>query len=367
MLKRIYIDNYKCLVNFELNFDSLNLFLGPNGGGKSTIFEAFNKIRRIANGDSRVEEEFPAESSTRWLSSALQSFELEIDRDGHIFRYELGIDHRKQEGGSVILHERLWLDKKPLIQCEIPEAILYTDQFTEGTRLPFDGARSVVDFLPGYNAWISRFKQALNDILVIQLDPRLMSDLSEGPTAYPSRWLENYASWYQFLSRDQSWVFDLSNTLKEVLPGFEHFRYTDAWNKFSILKAVFSDSENHSARKEYRLAELSDGQRALIALYTLLIAAKKGNYVLFIDEPENYLALPEIQPWLIQLYDACSAGVTQAVLISHHPELINYLLASPIGIWFDRQTNRPTRIKRISAPEGGLPVAELIARGWLND
>ncbi|HBE31624.1 MAG TPA: ATPase, partial [Cyanobacteria bacterium UBA11368] len=86
--------------------------------------------------------------------------------------------------------------------------------------------------------------------------------------------------------------------------------------------------------------------------------------------PENFLALPEIQPWLIQLYDLCSERKLQALLISHHPELINYLLASPIGYWFERQSNAPVRVKAISNEVGensGLPVSELIARGWLNE
>ncbi len=61
-------------------------------------------------------------------------------------------------------------------------------------------------------------------------------------------------------------------------------------------------------------------------------------------------------------------GETQALLISHHPELINYLLASPVGYWFDRPGAKSTRIKSIRAENnGGLPVSELVARGWLSE
>lgn len=41
MLKRIYINNFRCLVNFELNLESINLFLGANGSGKTTVFDVF--------------------------------------------------------------------------------------------------------------------------------------------------------------------------------------------------------------------------------------------------------------------------------------------------------------------------------------
>ncbi len=39
MLKRVYIDNYKSLVNVEIGLKEINLFLGANGAGKSAVFE----------------------------------------------------------------------------------------------------------------------------------------------------------------------------------------------------------------------------------------------------------------------------------------------------------------------------------------
>jgi len=44
VFKRIYVDNYKCLVNFELSVGGLNLFLGPNGAGKSAVFEVLRML-----------------------------------------------------------------------------------------------------------------------------------------------------------------------------------------------------------------------------------------------------------------------------------------------------------------------------------
>ena len=66
MLKRIYIDNFRCLVNFELNADSINLFLGSNGTGKSSVFEVLQKIQLFISGDSNVETIFKAKDCTRW-------------------------------------------------------------------------------------------------------------------------------------------------------------------------------------------------------------------------------------------------------------------------------------------------------------
>ena len=55
MLNRIYIDNFRSLVNFEISFDSINLFLGANGSGKSTVFDAINRVKDLISGVFKAE------------------------------------------------------------------------------------------------------------------------------------------------------------------------------------------------------------------------------------------------------------------------------------------------------------------------
>ncbi|MEW5940775.1 MAG: AAA family ATPase, partial [Chloroflexota bacterium] len=147
MLKRLYVDNYKCLVDFELNFDAINLFLGANGSGKSTVFEVLQKLRAVVNGESRVSEEFTSESRTRWQASPLQRFELEISDGNQTYRYELGVEYPKNAEASRVEYERLWLDERPLLKFEGQEAIVYKGDFSEGSKFPFDGSRTVIEFL----------------------------------------------------------------------------------------------------------------------------------------------------------------------------------------------------------------------------
>jgi hypothetical protein len=84
-----------------------------------------------------------------------------------------------------------------------------------------------------------------------------------------------------------------------------------------------------------------------------------------LDEPDNYIALAEIQPWLIELADACGEEVPQAVLCSHHPELIDYL-GGDRGLILRRESSGATTVRPASelAVEGGLKLSEVIARGW---
>ena len=115
-----------------------------------------------------------------------------------------------------------------------------------------------------------------------------------------------------------------------------------------------------------RFDEISDGQRALVALYGLIHLASGQGYTLFLDEPDNYVALAEIQPWLMSLEDACGDAVSQAVITSHHPELIDYL-GSENGVLLHRDSSGVVTTRRPEVSDSdaaGLKLSELIARGW---
>src|SRR5262249_12601127 len=82
------------------------------------------------------------------------------------------------------------------------------------------------------------------------------------------------------------------------------------------------------------------------------------------DEPDNFVALREIQPWLMGMCQAVEDHNLQVLFISHHPELINYL-APQDGILLDRPDGGPTRTLPFSlSPGSSLPPAEVVARGW---
>ncbi|MDD1428843.1 AAA family ATPase [Dolichospermum sp. ST_sed9] len=375
MLKRIYIDNFRGLVNFELNIDSINLFLGGNGSGKSTVFEALRKIQTFISGDVKAQEIFKPSDCTRWQNFPIQRFELEITGNGGNYKYEFGIRYYQDLIG--LEYEKLWFNGKNLLNYdydyETGSSAVYfrNDERSEPSDLTniFLGDLSMiaflkVDHLPNIN-W---FKNRMERFIIVQIAPNLMLDGSDKEEKKLTYRMDNFASWYRYMSQDQGKISELINVLKDVLDGFISFKFEQYSEKYRTLKLRFSTNEDRKNIIDYSLSELSDGQKVLIALYSLLYCTESEDYTLCIDEPENFLALPEIQPWLRQLYDFCDEGKLQALLISHHPECINYLLASPIGYWFERQSNAPVRVRKISneeADNAGLNISELIARGWL--
>ena len=371
MLKRIYVDNYKCLVNTTLSVKEISLFLGANGSGKSAVFEVLRGLQNFVCGGERILDVFPSANLTRWQTSPVQTFEIDIEGNEGIYKYELAVEHDESRNKAKVDYECLFFDEKPLIRLDSGDVHLYRDDFSEGPSYPVDWTLSAVGSVPPRpdNTRLMWFRECLGRFIIVQVIPPMMREESSQQAPLPSPHLENYISWYRYISQDQGLALELTTELKNVLPGFDHFKFLPFGEKHRLLKAIFQ-GDGDKSQISYNFSELSDGQQMLIALYSLLCAARaerEPGYTLCIDEPGSFVALSEIQPWLTALYDNCLDQRMQALLISHHPELINYLLASPIGYWFERQSNCPTRVRPITAPEGdGLSISELIARGWLG-
>lgn len=388
MLKRIYIDNFKCFVNFELHLDQLNLFLGTNGSGKTALLHLLHKLQSFIVTGKKVAELFKGTELTRWVSDSSESlleqhFELDILGNGGLYRYQLQIEH--QFNPQFYLHqarvkqEHLSFNGQPLFKAGLePEknshrsiglAYLYNDDYTcqGGAPYPFDWSSSGLTGLHDRqdNQKLTWFKKYLARFFIIQLEPRAMSSEIQYPQTHPTWLLDNYANWFDHLADEyRGAVHQLEEELRQVIKGFGWFTLTKVGETTKILKVDLAGSS-------FKLDELSEGQRALIALYTLLYCLPPGECTLCIDEPENFLALPEIQPWLDRLYDRCCSmkeHTIQVLLVSHHPRIINYL-SSSAGFWLSRPDQRHVRWQKVTDREEntGLSIAKLIELGWIYD
>ena len=110
---------------------------------------------------------------------------------------------------------------------------------------------------------------------------------------------------------------------------------------------------------------MSEGQRCLVCLYAILHFLLGRGYTVVLDEPDNFLALREIQPWLTAAKDGIEDHGGQLLLISHHPEFINQW-APELGVQFVREGTGPVGVREFRV-EGvtTLSPAELVARGWV--
>jgi predicted ATPase len=375
MIQRLYVHNFRTLVNFSIEFERMNLLLGPNGSGKSTVLDVLDRLRRFLSEENpKVESIFSEEDCTRWDKGGkrIQKFEVTLaDGFGKTWEYQLRIEHKRKKSKSLVGRETLLHDGKPLYWFDVEsggQARLYRDDYSEGPEYLFDWSRSGVGSIHGkpFNSRLTAFRERFRSLFVVKMHLPDISSEAPGEDDVLRQDLKNFASWYRHVSQErQGRVFELISVLREILPGFDSMNLQTA-GESKLLNAVFSDEEGDPI--SYRFAELSDGQKVLIILYALLYCVPKKDVILCIDEPENYLALPEVRHWLDALEREVAEERKQAILISHHPRLIN-LLAGNAGQWFSRESaGLPTRVKPIAPiEEDGLPADKLLEMGWLVD
>jgi ABC-type cobalamin/Fe3+-siderophores transport system ATPase subunit len=370
MLTRLYVDNFKCMVNFECRPAAQQLIVGRNGVGKSTIFDVLSLLRDFCILGSNPTDCFVGSSLTRWQNVKEQTFELDVDGNGGIYNFRLVVDSWGNPAQPRVVQEKVSFSGSPIFRFESGEVHLYNDRHEEKVKYPFDWHRSALATITERkdNMKLSWFKQWLGGLICISPDPRQMGGIAGQEARNPDKYLSNFAEWYRHLrqeTEDQDYITDLSN----VIEGFITMRLGEAGEHRREIRVRLAGSdspESAKKRNEYLLSELSDGQRVLIGLYAALHFALKPGATLCFDEPDNFIALQEIQPWLTKVLETAEDNQppSQVLIVSHHPELLNRM-AFKDGLFLDRPGGRHTLIRPFAdSSQTGLSAAELVARGW---
>ena len=368
MLKRLYIDNYKCFVNFEYSPGNRELLLGDNGSGKSSIFEVLAGLRALIIDGVDVADVFPRSTRTRWQERDQQSVELDVEGAGCIYHFILNLRYDQKTRRTIIYHEELQIDQTALYSSQDGEARLNNGHDASRLFLLVSNTRSGLFFLAQMESKteLKWFINWLRSLLVIRIDPYRMKSESIEEIDHPSVSLDNYASWYRHLVQENATA--ISNTthmLQDIISGFVSLSLQKEGEQTRVLNVLIS-SDNR--KEKYSIDELSEGQRALIALYTLVGILGDKPTLLCIDEPDNYVSLKEIQPWLLKIEELTECAQAQVLIISHHPEIINFLAPSA-ATRFYRKQNGPVRVEafEVSKSNEGLLPSEIVARGWESD
>ena len=363
------------MVNFECHLGSQQLVLGPNGAGKSTLFDVLTLLRDFCIRGELPDRPAPASrfgasSRTRWQDESEQTFELDVTGSGGEYKFRLVMDSWGNPERPRVVIEEVHFDGKPIFRFEKGEVHLFNDKAEDKVRYPFDWHRSALATITERkdNTKLSWFKCWLGGLLYVQPDPWAMSGIAGQESESPDQHLANFADWYRHLRQDAD-DHEYIRELSEVIEGFVTMRLELAGEGRREIKVRMAGSDNGKNLKretEYLLSELSEGQRVLIGLYAVLHFALKPGATLCFDEPDNFIALREVQPWLTKVLDRTEDDVpgAQVLIVSHHPELLNRM-AFREGLLFDRPSGRHTRARRFGDPsQTGLTAAELIARGW---
>ena len=364
MLRHIYLDNYKCMVNLHLQFEERTLLLGANGAGKTSVLDAMFALRRLLVDGVKVDDNsaFPPNTLTRWQQRDTQTVVLDVRLAGEWLKYELEVEHDLAERQARIRRESLASPNgRPLYFCELGEVQLFRDDYTEGPRFSVDWGESNLGRVPPRpdNTRLTGFLDFMRKVTVCGLHPARFAPETIGEAGVLDRGGSNFADWYRHVLQERTTLtVDFITKLRTVIDGFQGIRLEQMGRE---ARALMVDLEESNQAYSMRFDEISDGQRALIVLYGLVHLTQ--GHTLLLDEPDNFVALREIQPWLLELMDA---PLPQAIICSHHPELIDYF-----GVDGSTLLHREAGLVRTCKPaaddDNGLKLSEIVARGWEVD
>ena len=375
MIERIYIENYKCLANFDLHLEDTTLLLGANGVGKTAVLDVLYGLRKLLAGEAKITDggAFPPYTLTRWQIHRHQQFVLHVRVGEEAFSYWLRVMHDAASGASRVTNEKLaGGDGTVLFDCVDGKVQLYRDDGSEGPTYGADWSESALARVVPHpaNTRLTTFLEAVRNTLVCTIQPYGLSSESTREDRLLERYSTNFVDWYRHaLQENPGQARAHVEALQPVIEGFNDLHLTKAGLDrralmISVTPKLTADGPS-AANYQLRFDELSDGQKALVVLYGLLHLGRGSHGVwMFLDEPDNYVALSEIQPWLLTLVELCEETPSQAVICSHHPELINFLGPNH-GQVLRRNASGATTAHPIdqSSLLAGFTLSELVARG----
>ncbi|MCX7806495.1 MAG: ATP-binding protein, partial [Planctomycetota bacterium] len=274
MIRRLYVNNYKCLVNFELRLRELTLLLGPNGSGKTSVLGVMYALRRLLSGGARLTDAdvFPAKTITRWQSGLKQAVEVDVELEGDALRYRLELEHEAGTGRARIVMEALMAPGgRPLFVFEKGNVSLFRDDHSAGPTFPADWSESfLARVVPRPdNLRLTRFRDFMQKVIVCGLSPAGFDTESRIEDTALKRDASNFVSWYRHVLQEEQHgkVSNFIRTIQETIDGFRDIRLERVGLDARAMMVMFEES---GRRYDLRFDEISDGQRALIVLYALI-------------------------------------------------------------------------------------------------
>lgn len=368
MIQRLYVNNFRCLDNFELSIKDMPsiLLLGKNGAGKSTVASAIEILQKVARGTNRVKDLVEPKDFNRGRSDVPIRFEIEALINKKIYKYELALElpesfkelrvseERLSVGGSVVYsREAAQVSFRAVRQTH--EAQFLVDWYL--VALPVIQARTDTDPIHVFRTWLARS-------IILSPIPNWMTGKSNDETLEPKRDGSNFGEWFTgLLSRYPAAYTELEKHLRDVMADYRDF-LNEPTSKDS--KSMVVRFEQDSAELKVFFNDLSDGEKCFF-LCAVVIAANKyyGPVFCFWDEPDNYLALDEVGHFITSLRRAFgSCG--QIVVTSHNPEAIRKF-SSDSTLLLDRKSHlEPTLVRKLSEVAVSGDLVNALIRGDVN-
>lgn len=368
MIRRLYIHNFRCLENFELPISGRSsvLLIGKNGSGKTTVGRALEILQMIARGINRVKELVKPTDLARGRDGVPLRFEIEVELGAKLYEYIIAFELPQGFKELRVLEEKLAVDGKPVYSREMAQVQLArTNAEKEAmfridwhlVALPIVQERSENDPLFIFRQWLAR-------VLILRPIPSLISGNSDQETLQPKSDVTDFGAWFSgLLAHSPAAYTEIDAYLKQVMPDLKDIKNPVIGTDSRSLIVQFS-TEQGSLPLPFEY--LSDGEKCFMICALVLAANNAYDKVLcFWDEPDNYLALPEVGHFVLALRKAFQSG-GQFIATSHNDEAIRCFSDENTLFLYRKSHLEPTLVRPVSEIRFSGTFVSAFARGDIN-
>lgn len=348
MLQRLYVHNFRCLVNFELSLKEMSsaLLIGRNGVGKSTIASALELLQAIGRGANRIGQLIQPKDFAIENSNVPIRFELEVLLQNKLYKYVLALELPEGFRELRVFEEQLLVAEELIFSRKEAQVSLASRnreaQFLVDWHLialPVIQEQSETDPVHIFKTWLAR-------MIILAPIPSLMNGESNGETLEPKRNGSNFGEWFSgLLSRYPAAYKEVDSYLQAVMPDISDIRNDLIGKDFKSMIVRF---EKNSSNLSVDFKDLSDGEKCFFLCAVVLAANKHyGPVFCFWDEPDNYLSISEVGHFVMSLRRSFK-GQGQFLATSHNGEAIRQF-SNENTFFVDRKSHlEPTLLRALN-------------------
>jgi predicted ATPase len=317
MIRELYINNFKSLLNFRVELAKFVCFIGTNGAGKSTLLQAIDFITQIFKGDLKTWLQ-----AREWQSQDLLSYLK--SPNNMIFEVKLQLESTRYAWYGEFNLNRLTCTKEKIIN-ETSGDILF-EVINRSYRIG-NQARKSIEFKYQGSALSALFEDTLTqELLQIRsfliavksfelLSPQLMRK--------PSRQSDNELGLGG--NKLSAFLHGISNAKRDELNRFIKGTFSTTFESIETIttlsdhKRLFIEEKLANNRDmKTEASHISDG---LLRIMAILSQTMTAHTMLLFDEIENGIN-PE---WVEALVDLLVQSPKQIIVTTHSPMVLNYL------------------------------------------
>jgi predicted ATPase len=359
MIQRLYINNYRCLENFELPISgkSSSLLIGRNGTGKSTVGAALQVLQSIARGTNRVRDLVRTKDPARGRGDVPTRIELEVLIHGEVYRYSLALELPQDFKEMRVAEERLSQGGVDIFARDTAQVTLTRPSMSDSrfivdwhlVALPIIQQHSQSDPLYIFKNWLAKM------LILAPIPPHISGD-STGDTLEPDKHCSNFGEWFTgLLSHSPSAYAHIDTFIRRIMPDFKDIQNPLTGKDSRSLSVQFQQDQ---ASLKLAFDDLSDGEKCFFICAVVLAANDAyGPIFCFWDEPDNYISLDEAGQFVMALRRSFQSD-GQLLVTSHNPEAIRRFSTENTFLLDRRSHLEPTVVR---------PLADVTVNGNLVD